>query len=77
MILSTQLRAHAAGGLPGQASAFGTAFWWSLGFTVMAMFPALALPRRRNESGHLQNATGPNTTEPGITKNHPIADRAS
>lgn len=46
MILTTQLRAHAASGLPGQASAFGTAFWWSLGFTVIAIIPALALPRR-------------------------------
>jgi len=38
--------AHAASGLPGQASAFGTAFWWSLGFTVIAIIPALALPGR-------------------------------
>ena len=44
MILSTELRAHHAAGLAGQASAFGTAFWWSLGFTVLAILPALALP---------------------------------
>ena len=48
-ILSTQLHAHTASGLPGQASAFGTAFWWSLGFTVIAIIPALALPRRTKD----------------------------
>ena len=46
MILSTQIKAHHAAGLAGQASAFGTAFWWSLGFTVIAIIPALALPGR-------------------------------
>jgi EmrB/QacA subfamily drug resistance transporter len=46
MILTTQLHAHAASGLPGQASAFGTAFWWSLGLTAIAIIPALALPGR-------------------------------
>lgn len=46
MILTTQLHAHAASGLPGQASAFGTAFWWSLGFTAIAVIPALLLPVR-------------------------------
>jgi EmrB/QacA subfamily drug resistance transporter len=44
MILTTQLHAHRAGGLAGQAAAFGTAFWWSLGFTVIALVPALLLP---------------------------------
>jgi len=46
MILTTQLHTHRAGGLVGQASAFGTAFWWSLGFTVIALVPALLLPVR-------------------------------
>ena len=46
MILSTEIKAHHAAGLAGQASAFGTAFWWSLGFTVIAIIPALALPGR-------------------------------
>jgi hypothetical protein len=46
MILTTQLHTHRAGGLAGQASAFGTAFWWSLGFTVIALVPALLLPAR-------------------------------
>ena len=46
MILTTQLHAHHAGGLAGQASAFGTAFWWSLGFTIIAIVPALLLPAR-------------------------------
>jgi MFS family permease len=44
MILSIAITAHHAAGLPGQATAFGTAFWWSLGFTVIAMIPALLLP---------------------------------
>lgn len=46
MILSTQIKAHHATTLAGQASAFGTAFWWALGLTVIAIIPALALPGR-------------------------------
>lgn len=44
MILSVQITAHHAAGLAGQATAFGTAFWWTLGFTVVAAIPALLLP---------------------------------
>ncbi|WP_300610855.1 MDR family MFS transporter [Trebonia sp.] len=49
MILSTQLHALGAHGLAGQATAFGTAFWWSLGLTAIAVIPALALPRQRKD----------------------------
>jgi len=61
MILATQLHAHAADGLPGQASAFGTAFWWSLGFTVVALVPALLLPVRakaRTTDDSMADASG-------------------
>ncbi len=44
MILAIQTKAHAAAGLAGEATAFGAAFWWSLGFTVIAVIPALLLP---------------------------------
>jgi len=47
MIVATQIRTHVAAGLPGQAAAFGTAFWWSLGLTVIMIIPALALSRPR------------------------------
>nr|WCI13838.1 LaxT [Streptomyces setonensis] len=30
--------------------AFGSAFWWTLGFSALALLPALALPRRSAES---------------------------
>ena len=44
--------AHAASGLPGQASAFGTAFWWSLGFTVIAIIQR-AVERGEIDPGRL------------------------
>ncbi len=59
MILTTQLHAHADSGLPGQAAAFGTAFWWSLGFTIIAIVPALALPHQ-----HHDRITTPSSTPP-------------
>ena len=49
MILSTQLHAHQAAGIAGQAAAFANTFWWSLGFTAIAIIPALALPHQRND----------------------------
>lgn len=62
MILTTQLHAHRASGLAGRASAFGTAFWWSLGFTVIAVIPALLLPVRTKTpttADSIAHASGP------------------
>jgi EmrB/QacA subfamily drug resistance transporter len=59
MILSTQLRTYHAAGLAGQATAFGTAFWWSLGFTAIAIIPALALPHQHNEPTHAESGQHP------------------
>jgi MFS family permease len=47
LILQTQLAAQAAGGLVGRATAFDTAFWWSIGLTGLAIIPALFLPGTR------------------------------
>ncbi len=49
MILATQLHAHQVAGLAGQATAFASTFWWSLGFTAIAIVPALALPRQHQD----------------------------
>ncbi len=49
MILATQIQTHPAAGLRGHAAAFGTAFWWSLGFTAITVIPALALPLRHSQ----------------------------
>jgi EmrB/QacA subfamily drug resistance transporter len=65
MILTTQLHTQTASGLPGQAAAFDNAFWWSLGFTIVAIIPALALPRQHNES-----TTTPSST-PLTAASHP------
>jgi EmrB/QacA subfamily drug resistance transporter len=45
LILTHQLTAHAAVTAAARAAAFGTAFWWSIGFTVLALLPAFLLPR--------------------------------
>jgi EmrB/QacA subfamily drug resistance transporter len=45
VILAHQLTAHAAVTAAARATAFDTAFWWSIGFTVLALLPAFLLPR--------------------------------
>jgi EmrB/QacA subfamily drug resistance transporter len=48
VILQGQLAAHAAAGrVAATAGAFGTAFWWCLGLTVLGLAPALLLTGRR------------------------------
>ena len=44
VILQQQSTAHAAGGSAGLAAAFGTTFWWTVGFTALAFVPALLMP---------------------------------
>lgn len=44
VILERQAAGHAAG-TAGLAGAFGTTFWWCLGFTVLGLLPALLLRR--------------------------------
>jgi EmrB/QacA subfamily drug resistance transporter len=59
VILQAQLAALVAGGPAGRAAAFDAAFWWSVGFTALAVVPALLLPgareaaARRAEQGRL------------------------
>jgi EmrB/QacA subfamily drug resistance transporter len=45
VILSHQLAAHAAVTAAARGTAFDVAFWWSIGFTVLALLPAFLLPR--------------------------------
>jgi hypothetical protein len=44
VILGGQLAGHA--GAEGLAAAFGHTFWWCLGFTALALVPALLLAGR-------------------------------
>jgi EmrB/QacA subfamily drug resistance transporter len=49
VILARQTRqaaAHAAAGSAGLATAFGHTFWWCVGFTALAVIPALLMPGR-------------------------------
>ena len=63
MILATQLHTHQAAGLAGQATAFANTFWWSLGFTAIAIIPALALPRQHKRP----SIPNPSSTPPNFT----------
>ena len=38
-----------------RAAAFGTAFWWAIGFTVLALLPALLLPGRMRARNKITN----------------------
>ncbi|HEY7429312.1 MAG TPA: DHA2 family efflux MFS transporter permease subunit [Streptosporangiaceae bacterium] len=46
VILASQAAAHAGQGPTGLALAFSHTFWWSLGFTALAVLPALLLAGR-------------------------------
>jgi EmrB/QacA subfamily drug resistance transporter len=50
LILDRQVAAHAAAGAAGLATAFGHTFWWCVGFTVLALLPALLLSGRGERS---------------------------
>jgi EmrB/QacA subfamily drug resistance transporter len=45
-----QLSGHTASNLQTVAGAFDMAFWWSIGFAVIALIPALILPMHRSSS---------------------------
>ena len=62
-ILATQLHTHQAAGLAGQATAFASTFWWSLGFAAIAIIPALALPRQPKDP----SSPNPGSIPPGAT----------
>jgi EmrB/QacA subfamily drug resistance transporter len=64
MILATQLRAHQDAGLAGQATAFANTFWWSLGFTAIAIIPALALPHQHKGPIHHEPEQHPIPSHP-------------
>jgi len=64
MILATQLHTHQAAGLAGQATAFANTFWWSLGFTAIAIIPALALPHQHKGPIHHEPEQHPIPSHP-------------
>jgi MFS family permease len=45
VVLERAIAGHSGGDLAGRASAFDAAFWWSTGFTALAVLIALGLPR--------------------------------
>ena len=47
-IVQHQLSSRSVSGIQTVASAYNVAFWWSIGFTVIAIIPALLLPMRKN-----------------------------
>ena len=56
VILASQIAAHAAAGPTATAIAFGHTFWWCVGFTALAVIPALALPGRPAAPGRADRA---------------------
>ncbi len=66
MILATQLHTHRAAGLAGQATAFAGTFWWSLGFTAIAIIPALALPHQHKGPIHHEPEQHPIPSHPQV-----------
>jgi len=52
VILAAQMAGHSPVSAADQLAAFHTAFWWAIGFSLLAILPALLLPARgRRASG--------------------------
>ncbi len=80
VVLAHQLRGTTSGGaavdLGAQAHAYAVAFWWTLGFSVLAVPMALLLPGRaagsprsaapRDGSAAAESAVGPDPGTPGL-----------
>ena len=59
VILQHQASSHAEAGAAGLATAFGHTFWWAVGFTALALLPALLLPTTAPEPTSEAEAPGP------------------
>src|SRR5262249_7944702 len=57
VILQRELVSHAAAGLAGQATAVGATFWWAPAPTLLAVIPALFLPRPARRPTPAQEGT--------------------
>jgi EmrB/QacA subfamily drug resistance transporter len=64
VILASQRTAHLTAGPAGVAIAFGHTFWWCVGFTALAIIPALALPGRPTAPRQADRAGPRNDAEP-------------
>jgi EmrB/QacA subfamily drug resistance transporter len=68
--LSPTVRAHVAGPL---ATAFGSAFWWALGATVVALIPASILAITQRHERQARRGPGPQPAVALATPSHPAA----
>jgi hypothetical protein len=59
VILAQQLLSHTAVTATAPGHAFNTAFWWAIGFGLLALIPALRLPTA------VAHQPDPNTSNPG------------
>ena len=71
VILSQQAVAHAAAGPAGLATAFGQTFWWCVGFTALAVLPALLLPGRRQVAAQGPSAPARDTAMVSASADQP------
>ncbi len=51
VILASQLASHAVLTTAARVAAFDTSFWWAIGFTILALAPALLLPSHCHARG--------------------------
>ena len=55
-IVEHQLASHSASGIQNAVSAYNVAFWWSVGFTILSVIPALFLTvYKKSEPAALEN----------------------
>jgi MFS family permease len=64
VILASQRAAHVAAGPAALAISFGHTFWWCVGFTALAVIPALWLPGRPSAPRQADGAAPRSEAEP-------------
>ncbi len=71
VVLEHQIVSHTALGASGLATAFGHTFWWAVGFTALALVPALFLPKTAPgpvERPELTERTATEAAAPALTE---------
>jgi MFS family permease len=75
VILATQLASHSVLTAAFRVAAFDTSFWWAIGFTVLALAPAIVLPTRlhRHRTGLVR--VSPEVISSGSDAGRPATSR--
>jgi hypothetical protein len=73
VILASQLASHSILTMAFRVAAFDTSFWWAIGFTVLALAPAVLLPTRLHRHRTGRAPVSPEAGTGGPDRGRPAA----